>query len=155
MRSTTSLSIVFSMFFSLILFSCDNENDFTDQSHLSEKILGKWVQVQSFDLVDPNTNPTAWTWNDVEAGFTLELLKDNRFIYSVYGTCATGSYRFNPTLQKIDFEFDCPIEIFGEMSQTLTEYFDMNFIQNQRIILEHASNSQTQKQAMSMLEKVR
>ncbi|UJP65102.1 hypothetical protein [Mongoliitalea daihaiensis] len=126
-----------------------------DQSQVSERILGKWVQIQSFDLADGSTNPTAWEWNDVEDGFKLELLKDNNFIYSAFGACGTGTYSFNPTLQRIDFEFDCPIELFGEMTQTLTEYFDMNFNQNQRIILAHSSNAQTQKQAMSMLEKVR
>lgn len=155
MQIKNSLITLVIILFSLIIVSCGNENDFTEQSHLSEKILGKWVQKQSFNLLDGSIYPTAWEWNDVEHGFTLELMKDNSFSYSAFNTCSTGIYRFDPALQKIDFEFYCAIELFGEMTQILTEYVDLNFIQNQRILVSHASNAQTQKQVMSILERVK
>ncbi|MBW6492820.1 MAG: hypothetical protein K0B15_16680 [Lentimicrobium sp.] len=151
-KNSFKILVIFSV--SILIIACEKDNNVPEVFEYSEKIIGKWKQIKSFDLVDASVNPTAWDMFDVENGFTLELSKDSTFVYTNYGPCVTGVYSFNANLLKIDFHFDCDIEFWGENINTLTEFFDEDKTQNTRLLLVHADASYTEKQAYSILERI-
>jgi hypothetical protein len=147
-KSNNQLLLILSLAF--LFSSCFREFDQPDD--FSAKIIGKWKQMKSFDLVDPNVNPSKWDWFDLNEGFTLELKKDNSFEYTRFGTCVTGMYDFDPKIHKIEFLLNCEIEFNGVMTKNFTEYLDDTF--SQKFLLKLFHTSYTDKQASSILQRV-
>ncbi|TVQ17185.1 MAG: hypothetical protein EA361_02920 [Bacteroidetes bacterium] len=154
MKNTKNFRFLLLFSLSVLIIACGKDDNAPEKFDYSEKIIGKWQQAKSYDLVDGSVNPTAWDWFDVENGFTLELSKDSTFVYTNYGSCITGTYSFNANLLKLDFYFDCDIEFRGESINHLTEFLDEDKTQNIRLLLVHADAGYTEKQSYSMLERI-
>lgn len=134
--------------------SCIQEPFLSDQVDYSELIIGKWVQTRSFDLIDASSNPPAFNWFDVENGFSLEISNDNRFVYTRYGSCKTGTYMFDQKLLKIVFFFDCEVNLNGESLRELTEFVELAQFDNSLLFIEHAEQNLPDKNVFSYLKKI-
>lgn len=137
----------------MTIISCEEDVIFIENFEYAENIMGKWKQTRSFDLVDDTIIPNAWDWFDVENGFTLEILEDNRFVYNNYANCISGTYSFDVTSLNIEFQFDCEIEFWGENIDILIESFWSDLSQNY-LIMVHADATFTDKQAISTLQRI-
>lgn len=124
------------LFFSTLLVSCGTY-DTPPHFDYSNKIMGEWKQVTTFNIQDSTATPPTYDWYDVEDGFTLQLSEDGTFIYTKYESCTTGEYFYDPKLSKIEFNFDCEIDFYGEPITSLTEYFAADPSQNIQLFLMH------------------
>jgi hypothetical protein len=107
----------------LYFTSCTNHVDILDKR---EAILGKFIQIQDFNQVNPNPQfPEVLDWVNVDNGFTLELIREGQFIWSKY-PCQTGSYACNRFDNEITFVFDCAVVINGDSFTRITEELEVN-----------------------------
>ena len=148
------LKTSFLFFVVISIFGCENSDHLPNDTDYSKKIIGKWKQIKSFELINSSKNPQEGDWIPVENGFIVEFKIGNDFIYSKYGTCMEGSYSIDSKLGKIDFAFDCEIEFDGKKIQNLTEEFEINNSKNSQIYLWHPREIPTGKGIASLLEKV-
>lgn len=125
------------LFFLIFLFSCETD-DKPPHFEYSNKIIGEWQQVTTFNIKDASATPPIYDWYDVEHGFTLQLFGDGTFSYTKYENCTTGAYFFDSNLAEIEFQFNCEIDFYGEPVTNLTESFAEDPSQNDQLFLMHA-----------------
>lgn len=138
MLKTTSQLLLLS--FSIIFFSCGTDDSLPKSFQYSNKIIGEWQQVTTFNILDASANPPTYDWFDVEDGFTLQLFEDGTFSYTNFENCTTGEYFYDSVAAKIEFHFDCEVEFYGEQVTVLTETFAEDTSQNDQLFLMHAYN---------------
>lgn len=139
---------------SIFLFSCETD-DTPPHFEYSNKIIGEWQQVATFNLKDATTTPATYDWDEVVDGFTLQLFEDGTFIYTKFEECTTGEYSFDPILDNIEFHFDCEIDFYGEPVTNLTESFAKDPSQNNQLFLMHAYRPETcEEECNSILERI-
>lgn len=127
---------------SMILFSCGTDDTLPETFEYSNKIVGEWQQVKTFNIKDASATPPTYDWDEVEDGFTLQLFEDGTFNYTKFEDCTTGEYFFNRDLARIEFHFDCEVDFFGETVTKITESFAKDPSQNQQLFLMHARGSE-------------
>lgn len=148
------MKITFLLMIFTFASSCVQEPILTEQVDFSKLIVGKWEQTMSFDLTDSTSNPPAFDWFDVDNGFSLEFSEDNRFVYTRYGSCETGTYSFDEKLLKIVFLFDCEVNLNGESLRELTEFIELAQFDNSLLFIEHAEQNLPDKNLFSYLKKI-
>ena len=122
---------------SILLFSCETDDALPETFEYSNKIIGEWQQVKTFNIKDTSTTPATYDWDEVVDGFTLQLFENGTFTYTKYENCTTGAYFFDSNLSKIEFIFDCEIDFYGEPVTSLTESFAKDPSQNIQLFLMH------------------
>lgn len=143
------------IFSSVFLFSCSSDDSLPKTFEYSNKIIGEWEQVSTFNILDASATPPTYDWFDVEDGFILKLYEDGTFEYTKYEDCATGEYFFDTSLAKIEFHFDCEIDFYGELVTKLTESFAEDPSQDTQLFLMHAFGPENcEKECNSILERI-
>lgn len=122
---------------SIFLFSCGTDDTLPETFEYSNKVIGEWQQVKTFNIQDTSTTPATYDWDEVADGFTLQLFENGNFIYTKFEECTTGEYVFNSGQAIIEFNFDCEIDFYGEPVTSLTESFAKDPSQNKQLFLKH------------------
>ncbi|MCH7410970.1 hypothetical protein MM239_16300 [Belliella sp. DSM 111904] len=128
---------LFFIAFTLLMLSCSKVEEPTMLFPYQDKIIGEWVQVQKFVLVDEHVTPPKYDWQEIKDGYTLSLFEDGTFNYTKFEECTTGKYAFKGIFPEIELTFDCEIEFYGIKTSTYSEIIMENLTQNNRLQLEH------------------
>ena len=66
MKNKKSFRILILFCISVLIIACIKDEEVSEKFDYSEKIIGKWQQTKSYDLVDGSVTPTSWDWFEVE-----------------------------------------------------------------------------------------
>ena len=114
------LLVATAVFFAI---SCSDDVEIFDEN---KALIGEFQAKQTFSEDDPNALPVpSYKWIDIEDGYTIELMKDGKFMLTKY-TCTTGNYVYDDSLDLLTLNFDCPVEINGENFTTISENLSVN-----------------------------
>lgn len=126
----------------IFLFSCVSDDSLPPTHNYTEKIIGEWQQVETFNLVDSSVSPAVYDWFEVESGVSLILNADGTFHYSKYEGSSSGEYTFNSETAEIEFKFDNAVEALGEITSIVKERFAEDKSQDNMLFLIHARDGE-------------
>lgn len=124
---------IFYFIFPILFIGCSETDDPNPplEVDFEAKVVGKWIQHETYQLDGSTIVPDQYFWFPVDNGDIIEFFDNGEFEYSKYEECHTGTYEVLTGTKMIEFYLDCEIDLYGEMTDFMEkEYSPLPEAQN-------------------------